>query len=90
MTTTPAHTASDAWAVTTPARQASESQARAHEIVRDLRAVFAALGLPPDQVQQILPTSDIERRGMVRLGTLTVAAAEIVLRALTGPPEGSS
>lgn len=58
------------------------SHRRAHDTVRRLRKRLTELGLPEDQVRQILPVSDIERRTYVRLGTLTVDSAEKLLAAL--------
>jgi hypothetical protein len=54
-------------------------ESRAHETVRRLRAHAEALGLPRDQISQILPVSDIRRRFHVRLGTLTIESAEALL-----------
>lgn len=44
-------------------------------------------GLPKDQVRQILPVTDMQRRPYVRLGTWTVDSAEKLLDALTRAPE---
>lgn len=55
----------------------------ATEVVRLLRTRLAELGLPPDQINQVVPTTDMERRAYVRMGTLTVTSAEKILRALT-------
>lgn len=65
-------------------------QTRAHDAVRQLRERLTELGLPPDQVRQIVPVSDIDRRAYVRLGTLTVASAEKLLDALTRTAETMS
>src|SRR5690348_7634474 len=65
---------------TEPLIRAGET--RAHEIVRRLRAHAETLGLPRDQVSQILPVSDIQRRFYVRLGTLTADSAEALLELL--------
>lgn len=66
--------------------QATRSeQGRAHDAVRQLRQRLTELGLPPDQIRQIVPVSDIDRRAYVRLGTLTVASAEKLLAALGNP-----
>lgn len=56
---------------------------RATEVVRQLRARLTELGLPPDQVNQVVPQTDMERRAYVRLGVLPVTSAEKLLRALT-------
>jgi hypothetical protein len=58
-------------------------QRHAHEVVRLLRVRLSELGLPDDQIRQVLPVSDYQRRAHVRMGTLTVASAEKILRALT-------
>lgn len=60
-----------------------EDQDRAHEAVSRLRECLAELGLPDDQVRQILPITDINRRAYVRLGTVTVDTAEKLIAALT-------
>lgn len=59
---------------------------RVHEIVTQLRQRFADMGLPDDQVRQVIPITDMQRRPYVRLGTFTVASAELLLAALTRPP----
>jgi hypothetical protein len=70
--------------------QAAETeQDRAHTAVRLLRQRLAELGLPDDQIRQILPVSDIGRRAYVRMGTLTVDSAETILTALGAPSEAS-
>lgn len=67
------------------ADHATVEHRHAHEVVRLLRDRLAELGLPPDQIRQILPVTDMERRAYVRMGTLTVASAEKILRALSAP-----
>lgn len=67
---------------TPPSAKDRAEQQRVHAAVSRLRVHLAALGLPPDQVSQILPVSDIKRRHLVRLGTLTVDSAETVLALL--------
>lgn len=57
----------------------------ATEVVRLLRERLTELGLPPDQVRQVVPQTDMERRAYVRIGVLTVASAEKLLRALASP-----
>lgn len=69
---------------------ARTENSRAHDAVRALRERLAELGLPPDQIRQIVPVSDIDRRAYVRLGTLTVASAEKLLAALSAPAEMAS
>ncbi len=59
---------------------------RVHEIVTQLRRRLADIGLPDDQVRQVIPITDMQRRPHVRLGTFTVASAELLLAALTRPP----
>jgi len=72
----------------TAANVATKSeQTRAHDAVRQLRHRLTALGLPPDQIRQIVPVSDIDRHAYVRMGTLTVASAEKLLDALTRTAE---
>lgn len=66
--------------------QATKSeQGRAHDAVRQLRQRLTELGLPPDQIRQIVPVSDIERRAYVRMGTLTVTSVEKLIAALGNP-----
>ncbi|MEV6008622.1 hypothetical protein AB0M29_17625 [Streptomyces sp. NPDC051976] len=60
---------------------------RQHDAVRQLRERLAELGLPKDQVRQILPVTDMQRRPYVRLGTWTVDNAEKLLDAITSAPE---
>lgn len=55
---------------------------RAHTAVRRLRARLAELGFLEDQIRQVVPVSDINRRMYVRLGTITVESAEVLLAAL--------
>lgn len=57
-------------------------QHRAHDAVRRLRERLTELGLPDDQARQVVPVSDMQRRYHVRLGTLTVGSAELLLAAL--------
>lgn len=60
----------------------SAEQSRVHDAVRLLRTRLAELGLPDDQIRQILPVTDTGRRAYVRLGTVTVESAELLLAAL--------
>lgn len=60
----------------------ADGHRRAHTAVRRLREQLTALGLPEDQVRQIVPVSDMQRRTHVRIGTLTTASAEMLVAAL--------
>lgn len=63
---------------------------RQHDAVRKLRERLAELGFPEDQVRQILPVTDMQRRPYVRMGTWTVASTEKLLDALTPAVEMAS
>lgn len=47
-----------------------------------LREELAALGIPDEDVRQILPAADTTGRGMVRLGTVSVDSADRLAAAL--------
>lgn len=72
-----------------PDEHSGESH-RQHDAVRKLRERLAELGLPDDQVRQILPVTDMQRRPYVRLGTWTVDSTEKLLDALAHTPEMAS
>jgi hypothetical protein len=65
-----------------PDHTAAGSHRRAHDAVRRLRERLTELGLPDDQIRQIVPISDWGGRTHVRLGTVTVDTAEKLLDAL--------
>ncbi|MFF7192665.1 hypothetical protein ACFZAM_02965 [Streptomyces sp. NPDC008079] len=73
-----------------PAYATTAEQRRAHDTVTRLRHLFAELGLADDQVRQILPVTDMQRRAYVRLGTLTVDGAEKVADAIERAMERTS
>jgi len=65
-----------------PNRSIAGDHRRAHDAVRRLRERMTELGLPDDQVRQVVPISDWGGRTHVRLGTVTVDTAEKLLAAL--------
>jgi hypothetical protein len=52
-------------------------------LVRDARAALTAHGIPPMVVQQILPTSDLDDRPLVRMGTWDPDSLAALTAALT-------
>ncbi|MET9222288.1 hypothetical protein ABZX65_26480 [Streptomyces sp. NPDC003300] len=65
---------------------ATRAYTRAQSTVALLRDELAVIGLTPDEVRMVLPQTDIEGRGYVRLGTVSVESADLLLAALSGPP----
>lgn len=64
--------------MTTPDPPPAPDEPDAHEVVPRLRQKLRRLGLPEDVIRQVVPTSDMERRRLVRLGTWSVQHAAML------------
>lgn len=69
-----------------PDRLDTTTWPRARVTAKLLREELAARGVPDAILRQIVPTSDIEGREMVRLGVWSVADADRLLAALASHP----
>lgn len=66
----------------TPLPAVGGARTRAQTIVALLREELGALGIPEQELRNILPTADITGRELVRLGTIGVDSADRLLAKL--------